>query len=223
MKKILIIEDQQNIIELIRFNLEQEGYAVDEALDGEAGIEKIKQTNYDLLILDLMLPKIDGLSLCKMLRKLPEYQKLPIIMLTAKSTELDKVVGLEVGADDYVTKPFSVRELLARVKALLRRTDDGTPEDVIQIQDLVINSEEFTVTKAGQPIELTLKEFMLLKILAENRGRVLTRSFLLDKIWGYEYFGESRTVDVHIRHLRSKLADDDSLIRTVRGIGYKIV
>lgn len=222
MKKILIIEDQQNIIELIRFNLEQEGYQVDYALDGEEGIDKIKQTRYDLLILDLMLPKIDGLTLCSMLRKQPEYKKMPIIMLTAKSTELDKVVGLEMGADDYLTKPFSVRELLARVKALLRRTDETSSEGVIQIDDLIINSEEFTVEKAGEPIELTLKEFMLLKFLAENRGRVLTRSFLLDKIWGYEYFGESRTVDVHIRHLRSKL-DDDSLIKTVRGIGYKIV
>ena len=222
MKKILIIEDQQNIIELIRFNLEQQGYEVDYALDGEAGIEKIRQQKYDLLILDLMLPKIDGLTLCSLLRKEPDYKKLPIIMLTAKSTELDKVVGLEMGADDYMTKPFSVRELLARVKALLRRTDDSAPSDILRIGDIVINSEEFTVTKADQPVELTLKEFLLLKILVENRGRVLTRSYLLDKIWGYEYFGESRTVDVHIRHLRSKLADDE-LITTVRGIGYKIV
>lgn len=223
MKKILIIEDQQNIIELIRFNLEQEGYQVDYALDGEAGIEKIKGDDFDLVILDLMLPKLDGISLCQMLRKQPEYQKLPIIMLTAKSTELDKVLGLEVGADDYVTKPFSVRELMARVKALLRRTDETTSDGILTVGDIVINSEEFTVTKDGEPVELTLKEFMLLKFLAENRGRVLTRSFLLDKIWGYEYFGESRTVDVHIRHLRSKLGDDDSLIKTVRGIGYKIV
>lgn len=222
MKKILIIEDQQNIIELIRFNLQQQGYEVDYALDGEAGIEKIRQQKYDLLILDLMLPKIDGLTLCSLLRKEPDYKKLPIIMLTAKSTELDKVVGLEMGADDYMTKPFSVRELLARVKALLRRTDDSAPSDILRIGDIVINSEEFTVTKADQPVELTLKEFLLLKILVENRGRVLTRSYLLDKIWGYEYFGESRTVDVHIRHLRSKLADDE-LITTVRGIGYKIV
>lgn len=223
MKKILIIEDQQNIMELIRFNLEQEGYEVDYAFDGEAGIDKIKQSDFDLIILDLMLPKLDGISLAQMLRKQPEYQKLPIIMLTAKSTELDKVLGLEVGADDYVTKPFSVRELMARVKALLRRTDESTPEGQLQVGDVIINSDEFTVTKGGAVVELTLKEFMLLKFLAENRGRVLTRSFLLDKIWGYEYFGESRTVDVHIRHLRSKLGDDDSLIKTVRGIGYKIV
>lgn len=223
MKKILIVEDQHNIIELIRFNLEQEGYRVDEALDGEVGLEKIHQGSYDLVILDLMLPKLDGLTILKLLRQQPEYLKLPIIMLTAKSTEADKVAGLDVGADDYVTKPFSVRELMARVKALLRRTDEGGPASVVEIGDLVINSDEFTVTKAGQTVELTLKEFLLLKYLAENRGRVLTRSFLLDQIWGYEYFGESRTVDVHIRHLRSKLGDDDTLIKTIRGIGYKIV
>lgn len=220
MKKILIIEDQSNIIELIRFNLEQAGYQVDYALDGEAGLEQINKNRYDLLILDLMLPKIDGLTLCTMLRKQPETHKMPIIMLTAKSTELDKIVGLEMGADDYVTKPFSVRELIARVKALLRRVDEVVEEEILQVGDIIINSREYTVTNAGKPVELTFKEFMLLKFLVENRGRVMTRDFLLDKIWGYEYYGESRTVDVHIRHLRSKLGED--LITTVRGIGYKI-
>lgn len=220
MKKILIIEDQSNIIELIRFNLEQAGYQVDYALDGEAGLEQINKNRYDLLILDLMLPKIDGLTLCTMLRKQPETHKMPIIMLTAKSTELDKIVGLEMGADDYVTKPFSVRELIARVKALLRRVDEVVEEEILQVGDIIINSREYTVTNAGKPVELTFKEFMLLKCLVENRGRVMTRDFLLDKIWGYEYYGESRTVDVHIRHLRSKLGED--LITTVRGIGYKI-
>lgn len=220
MKKILIIEDQSNIIELIRFNLEQAGYQVDYALDGEAGLVQINKNRYDLLILDLMLPKIDGLTLCTMLRKQPETHKMPIIMLTAKSTELDKIVGLEMGADDYVTKPFSVRELIARVKALLRRVDEVVEEEILQVGDIIINSREYTVTNAGKPVELTFKEFMLLKCLVENRGRVMTRDFLLDKIWGYEYYGESRTVDVHIRHLRSKLGED--LITTVRGIGYKI-
>lgn len=220
MKKILIIEDQSNIIELIRFNLEQAGYQVDYALDGEAGLEQINKNRYDLLILDLMLPKIDGLTLCTMLRKQPETHKMPIIMLTAKSTELDKIVGLEMGADDYVTKPFSVRELIARVKALLRRVDEVVEEEILQVGDIIINSREYTVTNAGKLVELTFKEFMLLKCLVENRGRVMTRDFLLDKIWGYEYYGESRTVDVHIRHLRSKLGED--LITTVRGIGYKI-
>ena len=220
MKKILIIEDQSNIIELIRFNLEQAGYQVDYALDGEAGLVQINKNRYDLLILDLMLPKIDGLTLCTMLRKQPETHKMPIIMLTAKSTELDKIVGLEMGADDYVTKPFSVRELIARIKALLRRVDEVVEEEILQVGDIIINSREYTVTNAGKPVELTFKEFMLLKCLVENRGRVMTRDFLLDKIWGYEYYGESRTVDVHIRHLRSKLGED--LITTVRGIGYKI-
>lgn len=171
MKKILIIEDQSNIIELIRFNLEQAGYQVDYALDGEAGLEQINKNRYDLLILDLMLPKIDGLTLCTMLRKQPETHKMPIIMLTAKSTELDKIVGLEMGADDYVTKPFSVRELIARVKALLRRVDEVVEEEILQVGDIIINSREYTVTNAGKPVELTFKEFMLLKCLVENRGR----------------------------------------------------
>ena len=178
MKKILIIEDQSNIIELIRFNLEQAGYQVDYALNGEAGLEQINKNRYDLLILDLMLPKIDGLTLCTMLRKQPETHKMPIIMLTAKSTELDKIVGLEMGADDYVTKPFSVRELIARVKALLRRVDEVVEEEILQIGDIIINSREYTVTNAGKPVELTFKEFMLLKCLGENRGRVMTRDFL---------------------------------------------
>lgn len=224
MKKIMIIEDQLNIVELIRFNLEQQNYAVDYATDGESGLRKIREGAFDLLILDLMLPKIDGITVCKTLRAVTAYQKLPILMLTAKSTETDKVLGLEIGADDYVTKPFSVRELMARVTALLRRTEASTPlTNALQVGDLHIDSEQFTVTKGGTPIELTLKEFLLLKNLAEQRGKVLTRGYLLDKIWGYEYEGETRTVDVHIRHLRVKLDPDESLIRTVRGIGYKMI
>lgn len=224
MKKIMIIEDQLNIIELIRFNLEQQNYEVDYATDGESGLKKIREGDFDLLILDLMLPKIDGITVCKTLRAVPQFQKMPILMLTAKSTETDKVLGLEIGADDYVTKPFSVRELMARVSALLRRTE-ATPfsSAVLQVGDLSIDSEQFTVTKNGQLIDLTLKEFLLLKYLAEQRGKVLSRSELLDKIWGYEYLGETRTVDVHIRHLRAKLDPEETLIKTVRGIGYKII
>ncbi|WP_459130205.1 response regulator transcription factor [Guggenheimella bovis] len=225
MKKILIIEDQASIVELIQYNLEMENYEVDSASDGEMGLRMLKSKEYDLLLLDLMLPKIDGIALTNILRKQPEFKKLPIIMLTAKSTELDKVLGLEIGADDYMTKPFSIRELIARVKAMLRRTegDEVAEKKIIEVNGIVINDEEFTVTKDGELIELTLKEFLLLKFLAENRGKVLTRSFLLDKIWGYEYVGETRTVDVHIRHLRAKLADDEDLIKTVRGIGYKMI
>lgn len=220
--KILIVEDELSIIEFIRYNLEAENYEVEYALDGEEAIEKIKKGDIDLILMDLMLPKIDGVTLTKLLRKNTQTATIPIIMLTAKSTEIDKVVGLEVGADDYITKPFSIRELIARVKALLRRSSAAAQgSDVLQIGNLVINEEEFTATLGDKELELTLKEFLLLKILVENRGKVLTRDFLLDKVWGYDYVGESRTVDVHIRHLRSKLGEDADFIKTVRGMGYK--
>ncbi len=221
--KILIVEDQLSIVEFIRFNLEAENYEVDYALDGEEAIEKIKGDNFDLILMDLMLPKVDGITLTKLLRKNPETATIPIIMLTAKTTELDKVVGLEIGADDYITKPFSIRELIARVKALLRRTSFADQEEsaTLQLGGLIINAEEFTATLNGEVLELTLKEFLLLKMLVEHHGKVLTRDFLLEKVWGYDYAGESRTVDVHIRHLRSKLGKDAELIKTVRGIGYK--
>lgn len=225
MKRILVVEDQQSILELIKYNLELENYMVDVASDGQVALDKIQREQYDLLLLDLMVPSIDGLSLTSMVRKMDHYKKIPIIMLTAKSTELDKVLGLEIGADDYVTKPFSIRELMARVKVQLRRLegDDGDASQVIHLGSILINVTEHTVTKDGVPVELTLKEFLLLQQLAQNRGKVLTRSYLLDKIWGYEYEGETRTVDVHIRHLRSKLDDEESLIKTVRGMGYKMV
>ncbi len=220
--KILIVEDELSIVEFIRYNLEAENYEVEYALDGEEAIEKIKKGDIDLILMDLMLPKIDGVTLTKLLRKNTQTATIPIIMLTAKSTEIDKVVGLEVGADDYITKPFSIRELIARVKALLRRSSAAAQgSDVLQIGNLVINEEEFTATLGEKELELTLKEFLLLKILVENRGKVLTRDFLLDKVWGYDYVGESRTVDVHIRHLRSKLGEDADFIKTVRGMGYK--
>lgn len=220
--KILIVEDELSIVEFIRYNLEAENYEVEYALDGEEAIEKIKKGDIDLILMDLMLPKIDGVTLTKLLRKNTQTATIPIIMLTAKSTEIDKVVGLEVGADDYITKPFSIRELIARVKALLRRSSAAAQgSDVLQIGNLVINEEEFTATLGDKELELTLKEFLLLKILVENRGKVLTRDFLLDKVWGYDYVGESRTVDVHIRHLRSKLGEDADFIKTVRGMGYK--
>ncbi|NLL23231.1 MAG: response regulator transcription factor [Tissierellia bacterium] len=220
--KILIVEDELSIVEFIRYNLEAENYEVEYALDGEEAIEKIKKGDIDLILMDLMLPKIDGVTLTKLLRKNTQTATIPIIMLTAKSTEIDKVVGLEVGADDYITKPFSIRELIARIKALLRRSSTAAQgSDVLQIGNLVINEEEFTATLGDKELELTLKEFLLLKILVENRGKVLTRDFLLDKVWGYDYVGESRTVDVHIRHLRSKLGEDADFIKTVRGMGYK--
>lgn len=224
MKKILIVEDQKSIVELIKYNLELENYQVDYSYNGEEAYDMIRSNTYDLLLFDLMIPGIDGLSLTTMVRKLDQYKKTPIIMLTAKSTEIDKVLGLEIGADDYVTKPFSIRELLARIKVHFRRLKDDTKSnmEIIRIGDLSINITEHTVTCQGRPIELTLKEFLLLQELAQHRGKVLTRSYLLDKIWGYEYEGETRTVDVHIRHLRSKLSKEE-LIKTVRGMGYKIL
>lgn len=222
MKSILIIEDDKNIVELLKFNLEKSEFKVEYSYDGLEGLNMLIVGSYDLVILDLMLPSMDGVNICKNIRKNEALKNLPIIMLTAKSTEDDILMGLEIGADDYITKPFSIKELVSRVKALLRRSKISLADSqVIKIKDLVINSQEHTVYKANKRVELTLKEFYLLFTLAENKNKVLSRSFLLDKIWGYEYIGETRTIDVHIRHLRSKL-NDTKLIQTVRGIGYKL-
>ncbi len=225
-KTVLIVDDEEHILELIKFNLEREGYNVLLCDNGEECIYIIKNNVIDLVILDLMLPGIDGIEVCKRIRRMEEYEKLPVIMLTAKSEETDRILGLELGADDYITKPFSVRELIARIKAVLRRSESKqeSREKTINVKDLIIDIEKHIVTINNIQIELTLKEFELLKILAENRGKVLSRNFLLDEIWGYEYFGETRTVDVHIRHLRKKIGDDESnkYIETIRGVGYKM-
>ena len=225
-KTVLIVDDEEHILELIKFNLEREGYNVLLCDNGEECIYIIKNNVIDLVILDLMLPGIDGIEVCKRIRRMEEYEKLPVIMLTAKSEETDRILGLELGADDYITKPFSVRELIARIKAVLRRSESKqeSREKTINVKDLIIDIEKHIVTINNIQIELTLKEFELLKILAENRGKVLSRNFLLDEIWGYEYFGETRTVDVHIRHLRKKIGDDESnkYIETIRGVGNKM-
>ena len=226
-KQILIVDDEQHIIELIQFNLENNNFNVIVSDNGEDALALANKEIPDVIVLDLMLPGIDGLEVCKRLRRSEATKKIPIIMLTAKGEETDKVLGLELGADDYLTKPFSIRELLARVKALLRRYEDiiGDTDHIIKVQDIIIDTEKHEVMKYGKYIELTLKEFELLKILAENRGKVLSRNSLLDKVWGYDYFGETRTVDVHIRHLRRKIEDDDGnpvYIETIRGIGYKM-
>lgn len=227
MKTILVVDDEEHILELIKFNLETEGYNVLLCDNGEESLSIIENNTIDLVVLDLMLPGINGIEVCKRLKKTEEFEDLPVIMLTAKSEETDRILGLELGADDYITKPFSVRELVARIKAVLRRSENReikVKENMIVINDLVINAEKHIVTIHGEEIELTLKEFELLKILGENRGKVLSRNFLLDEIWGYEYFGETRTVDVHIRHLRRKIGDDKSneYIETIRGVGYKM-
>ena len=225
MKKILIIDDEIHIVELLKFNLENNGYKVDYSYDGFDGYLKTKEFQPDLIILDWMLPKISGIDLLKKIRSDETLEQIPVIMLTAKNMEEDKLEGLEDGADDYITKPFSVKEVLARITSVLRRYKYTSNEkiEVLKADDIQVNVNKHIVTKNGQEIELTLKEFQILKLLIENKGNVLTRTFLLDKIWGYDYYGETRTLDVHIRHLRKKIGDNDSkLIETVRGVGYKI-
>lgn len=223
-EKILIVDDEENILELIRFNLQALGYEVLTLNNGSDALNVIRQEKPKLVLLDLMLPGMDGYDICKEIRKDSSISYIPVIMITAKGEELDKILGLELGADDYVSKPFSVRELLARVKAVLRRTSTQVIESSYKFGEISIDFQKHEVLKSSNKIDLTLKEFELLEILIKNKGRVMTRDFLLDKIWGYEYVGETRTVDVHIRHLRQKIEEDDKspkFIETIRGIGYR--
>lgn len=228
MKKILIIEDEPNIRELVLYNLKANGYEGIQAEDGIMGITMVHREKPDLILLDIMLPGKNGYDICKELRE--EGNNTPIIMLTAKTEEIDKVLGLEFGADDYISKPFGIRELMARIKAVLRRYEGAgeqtsAGEHILKIDDLEINIERHQVKIGEASIDLTLKEFELLCFLAENRGHVLTRDQLLDKVWGIEYAGETRTVDVHIRYLRKKLGKhggEDKYIETIRGKGYKL-
>lgn len=223
-KKVLIVDDEEHIRELIKFNLKKEGYDIEVAINGVEALNIIREIKFDLILLDLMLPEIDGLEVCKQIRRNEETSDIPVMMITAKGEEFDKVLGLELGADDYITKPFSIRELMARVKALLRRSNFKKEENIIKFGDVVVNFKTREVIKEAQNVELTLKEFELLKLLIKNKGNILTRELLLDKIWGYEYIGETRTVDVHIRHLRKKIESDDKnpqYIQTIRGVGYK--
>ncbi len=221
---ILIIEDEADIAESLRYNLEREGFRAEIAESGEKGLrlalnEKVSPA---LIILDLMLPGMSGIELCRRLRREPQTRKTPIIMLTAKTAESDKVVGLETGADDYMTKPFSVKELMARIKAVLRRSDNL---DIKKYQDdkLTIDFEDMRVFCYGKEIRLTRKEFALLANLVKSAGRVATRQSLLDNVWGYSYFGDTRTLDVHIRRLRQKLGPCSECIETVVGIGYRFI
>lgn len=224
-KKILVVDDEKNIGDILKINLEKEGYGVLIAMDGEEGLALALSENPDLVLLDVMLPKMDGFEVCKKIRQKSEV---PIVMLTARSEEIDKILGLELGADDYVTKPFSVRELLARVKANLRRTVPATEalqtgEGDIKIGEITINTERYELRKNGKPIELTLREFELVKFLAETPNRICSRETILRKVWGYEYVGDDRTVDVTISRLREKIEDNPSepkYIMTRRGIGY---
>ncbi|MDW7671329.1 MAG: response regulator transcription factor [Bacillota bacterium] len=225
-KTILVVDDEENILELLKFNLGKAGFRVITSDTGADTLMLLENDPVDLLVLDLMLPDVDGIEICKRIRNSEKFSGLPIIMLTAKSEEIDRILGLELGADDYITKPFSVKELVVRVKTLLRRTEQhqsGTAS-IITWHNLTMDLNRHEVTFNHLPVELTLKEFELLKYLLQNRGRVMSRNFLLDEIWGYDYFGETRTVDVHIRNLRKKIGDTgaEELIETVRGIGYKI-
>ncbi len=224
MAHILVVDDEISIRELLKFNLEKEGYKVTCVANGEEAIDLMNHTRYDLVILDLMLPGVNGLEVCRKMRTDRSLLSIPVIMLTAKGEEIDKVLGLELGADDYLTKPFGVRELLARIKVRLRRPSMEKDEEIIIRGDLAIELNSFTVKVRDEVIDFTPKEFELLRLLASHPGKVYTRDELLEKIWGYEYPGDTRTVDVHIRHLRQKVEKDPAnpeYIETLRGIGYR--
>jgi len=222
MTKILVVEDEESFREGVSFILSKEGYEVIDAADGNDAIIKFEREGADLVLLDVMLPGLSGLEVCKKLRTLT---KVPIIMLTAKDTELDKVLGLEIGADDYITKPFSSRELLARVKAILRRTGNvDVKSAIMEIGPVRVDTERHTVSVEGLDQSLPLKEFDLLVYLMQNAGRVLTRTQLIDRIWGSDYFGDTKTLDVHVKRLRSRIEKDAAnpkFIQTIRGLGYK--
>jgi len=223
-EKMLIIEDEKDIVKMLDYNLKKEGFKTLSAYNGEDGLDMASKENPDLILLDLMLPEIDGFDVCKALKSDPKTSHIPIIILTAKDQETDKIVGLELGADDYVTKPFSPRELIARIKAVLRRAKekDKLPE-VLKIGDLTIDFSKIMVLIKDKPIELTSKEFELLKILIKAKGRVLSRDYLLDTIWGFDQALEiqTRTVDVHITTLRKKLKNESKRIVTVKNYGYR--
>jgi two-component system alkaline phosphatase synthesis response regulator PhoP len=218
---ILLVDDEHNIIDLARMYLEQEGFKVEAAYDGQVALDKIKSLQPALVVLDLMLPVVNGWEVCRRVRSASDV---PIIMLTARDDDVDKIVGLELGADDYLTKPFNPRELVARVKAILRRAGhEPSGEKPITLGNLIVDPARREVTAAGRPIELRTQEFDLLLVLAENRGLVLSRDKLLELAWGYDFAGQTRTVDVHVAHLRDKLAGSNVEIETVWGVGYKLV
>ena len=221
-EKILVVDDEKDIIELIRYNLEKEGLKVITATSGEEAIRRASNENPQLIVLDLMLPGIDGLEVCRILKRETKTSSIPVVMLTVKSDETDIVVGLELGADDYITKPFSPRILAARVKAILRRKEPKEEKaEIIKIGPLTINLAKYQVSLKNKPLSLTATEFKILAFLAQNKGKVFTRDQLLDKAWKEESFVVDRTVDVHIRRLRQKLGPASYLIETIRGVGYK--
>jgi phosphate regulon transcriptional regulator PhoB len=226
-KKVLVVDDEKDIVELISYNLEGEGYSILKAYDGRRALDSIRQDKPDLVILDLMMPEVSGMEVCRRIRGIPETAGLPIIMLTAKSEPIDRILGLEIGADDYITKPFHVQELIARVRAVLRRSEQRQKDDLPELFDfkgLHVDVPAYRVTLEGKPIELSSREFRLLRFFIGHPGRVYSREQLLDHVWGDDAFVEPRTVDVHISRLRGAIEPDPSnprYILTVRGIGYK--
>ncbi len=223
--KILVVDDEKSIVEAVRYSLERAGFRVAAVSDGEEALERCRAEAPDLMILDLMLPGLDGLEVCRILRGDNATRGIPIIMLTVKGQETDKIVGLELGADDYMTKPFSPRELVARVRAILRRTEGEPPREVFQLDELRVDWGKYIVSVGGAAVELTSKEFDLLKALIEAKGRALTRDRLLERVWGYDRSLEieTRTVDLHISQLRRKLSSASARIRTVKNVGYRFV
>ena len=226
-KRLLIVEDEENLLTALKYSLENEGFSTSTATDGEQALEAARQGNPDAIILDIMLPKLDGLEVCRILRR---ERDVPILMLTAKGEEIDRVVGLELGADDYITKPFSMRELVARVRAVLRRSGgssdarSGRAGEVLRSGDLELDQAGHTVTLGGAPVNLKPREFDLLALLVANRGRAFTRDQILEQLWGHDYIGDARTVDVHVRWLRQKIEPEPGSpkrIITVRGVGYR--
>jgi len=224
--RILIVDDEEAIVKLVSFNLEKEGFETLAAYDGREALDLIRKERLDLVVLDVMLPEMDGLSLCRRLRQ--DGIDVPVLMLTAKDGEIDKVLGLEIGADDYLTKPFSPRELVARVRAILRRTKESKDEQVeeIGLGSLIIYPLRYEVRRDGKELDLTSREFELLLLFCKNEGIVMSREQILEKVWGYDFYGDARVVDVHIRHLREKIEIDPGnplYIKTVRGVGYKFL
>jgi two-component system alkaline phosphatase synthesis response regulator PhoP/two-component system response regulator ResD len=220
---ILIVDDEAHIVDLVRLYLEREGFRVESASDGAQGLRLIEQIRPALVVLDLMLPEVDGLEVCRRVRA---GSDVPIVMLTARDEDVDKIVGLELGADDYLTKPFNPRELVARVKAILRRSERPARDERVPLRlgDVTVDPARREVSVAGQPVSLRAKEFDLLVAFAEHKGLVLTRDQLLSRVWGYDFYGETRTVDVHVAHLRKRLAASQAVrIETVTGVGYKLV
>ncbi len=226
-KRVLIVDDEKAIVDILEFNLQRDGYDTLKAYDGPEGLRMAREENPDLLLLDIMLPGMDGFEVCRTLRG--EGNDVPIVMITAREEETDKVFGLEIGADDYVTKPFSMRELLARVKANMRRTVSAAPAaepeggSVIRMRDIIIDPDRHTVIKNGKELELTQREYELVKFLAQNPGKVVSRQELMSEVWQYEYFGDLRAVDVAVRRLREKLEDnpaEPAYVMTRRGVGY---